>query len=156
MNELILDENYNTDSLKSDFIYEDPVADDPVVEDPVVEDPVLKDQVVENPVIEDPVVEDQVAEDQVVEDQEVINILKNIDEKIGDLNVRDFKQNEVDDSVDSDDSVLLRSTQTVSSDIISKPLNEYDVSESLLLMIWLSLAVAGIVIMIKRSIFKWT
>ena len=100
--------------------------------------------------------EDPVAEDPVAEDQEVISILKNIDEKIGDLNVRDSKQNEVDDSIDSNDGVLLRSSEVVSSNIINKPINDYDVSESLLLMIWLSLAVAGIVVMIKRSIFKWT
>ena len=154
MNELLLDENYISDY--EDTIAEDPVPEDPVPEDPVPEEPVPEDPVSEDPVPEDPVSEDPVAEDPVVEDQEVISILKNIDEKIGDLNVRDSKQNEVDDSIDSNDGVLLRSSEVVSSNIINKPINDYDVSESLLLMIWLSLAVAGIVVMIKRSIFKWT
>lgn len=58
----------------------------------------------------------------------------------------------------SDDLERISDNQivVVSENIINKPLNEYTVSESLQLYIFISLFVAGFVILVRRAVLKWS
>ena len=144
MEEILLEDNNIIDGWQADtVVYDDPVQDQvkedsvqyQVEEDPVqdlVENPV-QDQVEEDPV-QDQVEEDPVQDQVVIDNTEVVELLKSIDGKI-----------ENDRSVSVD----------VVPDIINTPINEYNISESIMLMIFLCLFVGGMAVMIKRALIKW-
>lgn len=44
----------------------------------------------------------------------------------------------------------------VNENIINKPLNEYTVSESLQLYIFISIFVAGFIVLVRRAVIKWS
>lgn len=58
----------------------------------------------------------------------------------------------------SDDLERLSDNQivVVSENIINKPLNEYTVSESLQLYIFISIFVAGFIVLVRRAVIKWS
>ena len=128
MEEILLEDNNIIDGWQADtVVYDDQVQDQvkedsvqyQVEEDPVqdlVENPV-QDQVEEDPV-QDQVEEDPVQDQVVIDNTEVVELLKSIDGKI-----------ENDRSVSVD----------VVPDIINTPINEYNISESIMLMIFLCL-----------------
>ena len=127
MDEILLEDNHIIDGWQADTV----VYDDPV-QDQVKEDSV-QDQVEEDPV-QDQVEEDPVQDQVVIDNTEVVELLKSIDGKI-----------ENDRSVSVD----------VVPDIINTPINEYSISESIMLMIFLCLFVGGMAVMIKRALIKW-
>lgn len=93
------------------------------------------------------------------EEDQILNVLNEINEKIGVLeNVdRDSEPVQVVISPDylrsnnvSDNSII-----SVSENIINKPLNDYTVTESLLAFVVVAVFVAGLAYVIKRSVFRW-
>lgn len=58
----------------------------------------------------------------------------------------------------SDDLERISDNQivAVSENIINKPLNEYTVSESLQLYIFISIFVAGFIVLVRRAVIKWS
>ena len=131
MEEILLDDNNIIDGWQADTVlYDDQVEEDPVQDQ--VEDSV-QDQVEEDSE-QDQVEEDSVQDQVVIDNTEVVELLKSIDGKI---------ENDCSVSVD------------VVPDIINTPINEYNISESLMLMIFLCLFVGGMAVMIKRCLIRW-
>lgn len=112
------------------------------------------------------VTEEEIEEDsEVIQEEDpkedpVLNVLNEINEKIGELeNVnRDPEPVQVVVSSDrlfssyvSDNNIF-----SVSENIIDKPLNDYTVTESLLAFVVVGLFVAGLAYVIKRSVFRWS
>ena len=58
----------------------------------------------------------------------------------------------------SDDLERISDNQivAVSENIINKPINEYTVSESLQLYIFLTIFVAGFIVLVRRAVIKWS
>lgn len=85
----------------------------------------------------------------------------NVDNIVNELGeIKDVLRNMENDRVSGDpvsDVTVHVSSNAVVSDnsIINVPLIEYSISESLLLMIFLSCLFAGMVFVIKRSLYKW-
>lgn len=107
--------------------------------------------------IEDDTIPEQ--EDQKEEFDETVLILNDIKYELGVIrdDLRNNQKVGVDDSRSgvsaeyvSDNSII-----SVSSNIIDTPLNEYSISESILTLIFVGLFVAGMALVIKRSLFKW-
>lgn len=104
-------------------------------------------------------IEDNFSAEKDPEEDQILNVLNEINEKIGVLeNVdRDSEPVQVVISPDylrsnnvSDNSII-----SVSENIINKPLNDYTVSESLLAFVVVAVFVAGLAYVIKRSVFRW-
>ena len=58
-----------------------------------------------------------------------------------------------------DDTEYVSDTKIISvsdNNIITKPLNDYSVSESLQLYIFISLFVAGFIVLVRRAVLKWS
>ena len=103
--------------------------------------------------------DNKIPENEDSEEDQILNVLNEINEKIGVLeNVdRDSEPVQVVISPDyllsnnvSDNSII-----SVSENIINKPLNDYTVSESLLAFVVVAVFVAGLAYVIKRSVFRW-
>lgn len=101
----------------------------------------------------------EVIQEEDPEEDLVLNVLNEINEKIGDLeNVnRDSEPVQVVVSSDSFFSSYVSDNNivSVSENIIDKPLNDYTVTESLLAFVVVGLFVAGLAYVIKRSVFRW-
>lgn len=131
--------------------------------------PVTEDQASEGSLVDDSFIvsedgseeEENLAE--VTEDpssEQIIELLKEINE-----NVKGLKEDEngraepLQDSAvrGSDDPVVLRNMETVSvsENILTKPINDYTVSESFLFFISLAVLVSGVVILIKKGLPRW-
>lgn len=121
--------------------------------DPFTEE--VKEEVQEPSQEEDP----EVIQDEDPEEDPVLNVLNEINEKIGELeNVnRDPEPVQVVVSSDSLFSSYVSDNNivSVSQNIIDKPLNNYTVTESLLAFVVVGLFVAGLAYVIKRSVFRW-
>ena len=101
-------------------------------------------------------------EDQVQADQEdqYFQLLRSIDSKLGDMendnigNTKTFQ-----DSVVSSGNDIVglsdNSTFVISDNIIDKPINNYNTTESLLLFIVISIVIGCLAFIIKRSVFRW-
>lgn len=99
-----------------------------------------------------------VQEDQEEEVDETVLILNDIKEELGDIkdDLRDNQEDRmVDRSVRSDHVVLSDNAIVSVNSIIDTPINEYTISESILTLIFVGLFVAGMALVIKRSLFKW-
>ena len=100
-----------------------------------------------------------ITEQEDTEEDSVLNVLNEINEKIGELeNVdRDSEPVQVVISPDNlrSNNVSNNSIISVSENIINKPLNDYTVSESLLAFVVVAVFVAGLAYVIKRSVFRW-
>lgn len=106
--------------------------------------------------IEDDTIPEQ--EDQKEEVDETVLILNDIKEELGDIkdDLRDNKEDRMVDSSVRSDPVLLSDNAIISvNSIIDTPINEYTISESILTLIFVGLFVAGMALVIKRSLFKW-
>lgn len=100
-------------------------------------------------------IEDQESE----EINETVLLLNDIKDELGVIrdDLRNNQKVGMDDSRSgvsveyvSDNSII-----SVSNNIIDTPLNEYSISESILTLIFVGLFVAGMALVIKRSLFKW-
>ena len=107
----------------------------------------------------------QTIEDDIVQEKEdpendpVLNVLNEINEKIGELENVDRDSEPVQVVISPDflrsNNVFDNQIVSVSENIINKPLNEYTVSESLLAFVVVAVFVAGLAYVIKRSVFRW-
>ena len=92
-------------------------------------------------------------------EEQILNVLNEINEKIGVLENVDRDPEPVQVVVSSDNlrsnNVSDYSIISVSENIINKPLNDYTVSESLLAFVVVAVFVAGLAYVIKRSVFRW-
>lgn len=95
------------------------------------------------------------AEEQLEEEQEE---LKEENKEEGNNNDIFQVSNVQTDLYISDDLERLSDNQivVVSENIINKPLNEYTVSESLQLYIFISIFVAGFIVLVRRAVLKWS
>lgn len=103
---------------------------------------------------------EELEEDQKSEEiDESILLLNDIKNELGDIkdDLRNNQKVGMDDSRSgiSSEYVSDNSIISVSSNIIDTPLNEYTISESILTLIFVGLFVAGMALVIKRSLFKW-
>lgn len=117
-----------------------------------------------DPILEEVKEEDREASQEddievIQEEDQILNVLNEINEKIGDLeNVsRDPEPVQVVVSSDSIPVKYVRNNDSLSlsENIINKPLNNYTVSESLLAFVVVAVFVAGLSYVIKRSVFRW-
>lgn len=153
-NDIILEESGSLEYFGSEPVEKEDVNEDEsslydealIEEDHNESDPA--DEVSESSILE-PKEEDN--NDAVLEDiKNDLEVIKN--------DIRVYKTDGMVDSSDSDDSELRSDSEiiTLSEDnIITKPLTDYTVSESLIALVVVGLFVAGMVYMIKRSLFKW-
>ena len=93
------------------------------------------------------------------EEDQILNVLNEINEKIGVLENVDRDPEPVQVVISPDylrgNNVSDNSIISVSENIIDKPLNDYTVSESLLAFVVVAVFVAGLAYVIKRSVFRW-
>ena len=106
--------------------------------------------------------EDQLQDDfvQTVQEDQYLQLLKSIDNKLGDLendnigNTKTFQ-----DAVVSSGNDIVglsdNSTVVISDNIIEKPINNYNTTESFLLFIVISIVIGCLAFIIKRSVFRW-
>lgn len=104
-------------------------------------------------------IEDDFSVEKDTGEDQLLNVLNEINEKIGVLE-NDSRDSEPVQVVISPDNFLYNNVSdnqviSVSDNIISKPLNDYTVSESLLAFLVVSVFVAGLAYVIKRSVFRW-
>ena len=103
--------------------------------------------------------DDTISENKVIDEDQILSVLNEINEKIGVLENDDRDSEPVQVVISSDNfrdnNVSDNQITSVSDNIISKPLNEYTVSESLLSLLVVSVFVAGLAYVIKRSVFRW-
>lgn len=153
-NDIILEESgsieyYGNDPVEEEEVYEDKfvLSDEALIGEYSNEsDPV--NEVSESSILES---EKDDSNDAVLKDiKEELEVIKN--------DIRVYKTDGVVDSSDSDDSELRSDSEIITlseNNIITKPLTDYTVSESLIALVVVGLFVAGMVYMIKRSLFKW-
>lgn len=155
MDDLMIITEYQ-DTL-TDFYYEDTEQ----IEDDTEQIEYDTEQIEENPdqIEENP---EQIEEDpeQMKDDPEQISNdnVDNIVNELGEIKdvLRNLENDRVSGDTVSDVTVHVSSNAVVSDNsIINVPLNEYSISESLLLMIFLSCLFAGMVYVIKRSLYRW-
>lgn len=153
MDEIILFEN--TGSIEyfpdPDTIEEDP--EEQLIEDPneqLIEDP--EEQLIEVP--EEQLIEDSA--ENVEEEQKEIEEYKEKEGEENDIMQVPVVQNDI---YTGDDTEHVSDYQIVAvseNNIITKPLNDYSVSESLQLYIFISLFVAGFIVLVRRAVLKWS
>ena len=104
-------------------------------------------------------IDENVSEEKNPEEDQILNVLNEINEKIGvfENDDRDPEPVQVVISPDylRDNNVSDNQVISISENIINKPLNEYTVSESLLAFVVVAVFVAGLAYVIKRSVFRW-
>ena len=101
--------------------------------------------------------------DEIQDNQEIVDLLNQINDNLEDIKNNDIRNMETLSKSDSDSSDNGSSESdnsveylTLSEDsILTKPINEYSVSESMLLFISLSLFIGGLVILVKKGLPKW-
>lgn len=153
-NDIVLEESGSLEYFGSEPVEEEYENEDESLlsdEEFIEEDNTESDQV--NTVSESSILESEEEDnnDAVLEDiKNELEVIKN--------DIRVYKTDGMVDSSDSSDSELRSDGEiiTLSDDnIITKPLTDYTVSESLIAFVVVGLFVAGMVYMIKRSLLKW-
>ena len=153
-NDIILEESgsleyYGNDPVEEEYLNDNESAlyDEAVIEEDHTESD-TGNTVSESSILES---KEEDNNDAVLEDiKNDIEVIKN--------DIRVYQADGMVDSSDSDDSELLVNNEIISvseDNIITKPLTDYTVSESLIALVVIGLFVAGMVYMIKRSLFKW-
>lgn len=84
----------------------------------------------------------------IISNEDIINVLKEINENVQ-------KDSTVSDNVISDpvDDQVISVSQ---NEILTKNLSDYTVSESLQLLIFLTLLISGLVFIIRKGLYRWT
>lgn len=152
MNEIIFESSGNIEYFTDPEMLQDDTEEK--IEEQFEEDP--EEQLEEDPEEEDP-------KEQLEDDPE--EQLEKDPEEVKEENTEEGNKNDVlqvsdvqTDIYTSDDPEHVSDNQIVivSENIISKPLNDYSVSESLQLYIFISLFVAGFIVLVRRAVLKWS
>lgn len=138
-------------------MYEEIVLEQGVSAEYYVNDPVFfrDDNVTKEEIEEDP----EVIQEEDPEEDQILNVLNEINEKIGVLENDDRDSEPVQVVISPDNfrcnNVSSNEIISLSENIINKPLNNYTVTESLLALVVVAVFVAGLAYVIKRSVFRW-
>ena len=104
--------------------------------------------------------------EEVLEEEEVEEEVEEVDEEVIEEE-KEEKQDESEEQVDVGDIVIPSGNAYVYdgfepyssisyNNIIDTPLNEYNVSESLQLLIFLGMFIGGFILLIRRAVLKWS
>ena len=143
-----MDEILLFESTGSIEYYPDPEyvqEDTPVPEEPKEED---QEQIIGDPEEKEEVQEEEKEEDQEEKEEDP----KNEDREVQYIYIKSYPVSVSDDIIDNNNS---EAVGIISQNIIDTPLNEYDITNSLLVFMIVMFMGVGIIWLIKRSIFKW-